>query len=63
MLYRRRRSKFSELVPNPFAKRSCNKICSNQIRGIARGSFKSKHNMIDLDFKFILKLFCGNRQH
>ena len=32
MLYRRRRSKFSELVPNPFAKRSCNKICSNQIR-------------------------------
>ena len=31
MLYRRRRSKFSELEPNPFAKRSCNKICSNQI--------------------------------
>ena len=30
MLYRRRRSKFSELVPNPFAKLSCNKICSNQ---------------------------------
>ena len=29
--YRKRRSKFSELVPNPFAKRSCNKICSNQI--------------------------------
>ena len=30
MLYRRRRSKFSELVPNPFAERSCKKICSNQ---------------------------------
>ena len=27
----RRRSKFSELVPNPFAERSCNKIYSNQI--------------------------------
>ena len=32
-LYRRRRSKFSELVPNPFAERSCNKICSNQLTG------------------------------
>ena len=30
---RRRRSKFSELVPNPFSERSCNKICSNQIKG------------------------------
>ena len=27
---RKRRSKFSELVPNPFAERSCNRICSNQ---------------------------------
>ena len=34
MLYRRMRSKFSELVPNPFAERSCNKICSNQISEI-----------------------------
>ena len=32
MLYRRRRSQFSELVPNSFAERSCNKICSNQIK-------------------------------
>ena len=29
LYFRRRHSKFSELVPNTFAERSCNIICSN----------------------------------
>ena len=32
--FRRRRSKFSELVPNPFAERSCNKLCTNQVKSL-----------------------------